>query len=62
MLGVVDAHQGGRVDLVGRHRDTDAMGELHHPLLLQVRQPDVALDEVVLQDPGALQFHLEVRR
>ena len=61
MLGVVHADQRGGEDLVSGHRHADAVRELHHPLLLQIRQPDVALDQVVLQDLGALEFHLEVR-
>ena len=60
MLGVVDADKRGREDLVRRHRHADAVRELDHPLLLQVRQPDVALDQVVLEHLGALQLHLEL--
>ena len=41
--------------------DSDAVRELHHPLLLQVRQPDVALDQIVLERLRALQLHLELR-
>ena len=41
--------------------NADAVRKLHHPSLLEIRQADVALDQVVLQDLGALQFHLELR-
>ena len=49
------------IDLVRRDRNADAVRELDHALLLQVGQPHVALDQVVLQHLRALQLHLELR-
>jgi len=61
VLGVVDTDERRRVDLVGRDRHADAVRELHHPLLLEIRKPHVALDQIVLEHFRALQFHLELR-
>ena len=45
---------------MGRDRHADAVRELHHPLLLQIGQAHVALDQIVLQHFRALQLHLEL--
>ena len=60
MLGVVDTDERGRIDLVRGDRHADAVRELDHPLLLQIRKPHVALDQIVLQHLRALQLHLEL--
>ena len=61
MFGVVDADERGGIDLVRRDGDAEVVRKLDHPLLLQVGQPHVALDQIVLQDLRALQLHLELR-
>ena len=51
VLRVVHADERRRIDLVRRHRNADAVRELDHPFLLQVRQAHVALDQIVLAAP-----------
>ena len=60
MLGVVDADVRRGIDFVRRDGNPDAVRELHHALLLQIREPHVALEQVVLQHLRALQLHLEM--
>src|SRR5579864_3690426 len=60
MLGAIHSDKRCRIDLVRGHWDSDAVSEFHHPLLLQVRQTDIALYHIELQILHSLQFHLEV--
>jgi len=60
VLGVVHADERRWIHFVGRHRHADAVREFNHPLLLEIGEADVALDQVVLQHLGALQLHLEL--
>ncbi len=46
---------------MGRDGNADAVREFDHALLLQVGQAHVALDQIVLENFRALQFHLELR-
>jgi hypothetical protein len=62
VLDAVDTHEPGRVDLVGRHRHADRVSELDHAALLEVRQAHVEFDQVVPENPRALQLHLEMGR
>ena len=48
VLGTIDAHQRRRIDLVRGDGDADAVRKLYHALLLQVGEPHVALEQIVL--------------
>ncbi len=62
MFGRIDAYQHGGIDLMGGDRYADAVREFDHAPLLQVRQPYVALDQVVLQHLCAVQLLLQMCR
>ena len=61
MLDTVRAERHGGIQLVRCHRNAVLVSEVDHPLLQQVRQPHVGLQEVVSQDAGALELPIELR-